>query len=230
MLVSVKELEDYTKIKLEKDTSLQIYIDSAKDIIVNYLGYDPEIKLITEINKGLGTNKIFLKNKPIYSIYRINDYETGEEIFSPKRGVSQEYYIEEEKIIFDNLIIPKDKKIIVKYVYGYGFLDFSINSFYGGEANTLDWATFLNCGTAYDEFSDIISGGNSNNLTIVDIDVPPILKQTILRIATLLLTEADNNIGITSKQFGDSGGRTFINYTNFDKYLNPLSRYRLMVI
>lgn len=58
--------------------------------------------------------------------------------------------------------------------------------------------------------------------------VPELMKLTVLRIAALLQSESDSNIGITSKSFGDAGTRVFQNYTNFDKYLLPLSRYKLL--
>jgi len=58
------------------------------------------------------------------------------------------------------------------------------------------------------------------------IEIPEIIKLTIMRIAAILQTEGDSNIGITSKSFGDSGTRTFINTTNFDKYLIQISNYR----
>ena len=57
-----------------------------------------------------------------------------------------------------------------------------------------------------------------------------IVYLTILRIAALLQSESDNNIGVTSKSFGESGGRTFINTVNFDKYLVQISKYKLLVI
>jgi len=57
-----------------------------------------------------------------------------------------------------------------------------------------------------------------------------IIKLTVMRIAAILQTESDSNIGITSKSFGDSGSRTFINTTNFDKYLIQLSQYRVIRI
>jgi hypothetical protein len=60
--------------------------------------------------------------------------------------------------------------------------------------------------------------------------LPGIIKMTVLRIASLLQNESDSNIGITSKSFADSGTRTFINYTNFDKYLIQISNYKLLVI
>lgn len=55
--------------------------------------------------------------------------------------------------------------------------------------------------------------------------LPIIVKQTIFRIATLLKTEANGNIGITSKSYGDNS-RSFLNFTSFEKYLMPLSRMR----
>jgi len=57
--------------------------------------------------------------------------------------------------------------------------------------------------------------------------IPAIIKLTTLRIAGILQTENNNNIGISSKSFQDSGTRTFVNTTNFDKYLLPISDYRI---
>jgi len=68
---------------------------------------------------------------------------------------------------------------------------------------------------------------------LVDFDagfenVPDLIKLTCLRIAAILQTEADNNIAITSKSFGESGSRTFYNFTNFQKYLLPISKWKLV--
>jgi hypothetical protein len=60
--------------------------------------------------------------------------------------------------------------------------------------------------------------------------LPKIIKLTVLRIASLLQTESDNNIGITSKSFADSGTRTFLNTTDYYKYLIPISFYKLITI
>lgn len=59
-------------------------------------------------------------------------------------------------------------------------------------------------------------------------NVPDLIKLTCLRIAAILQTEADNNIAITSKSFGESGSRTFYNFTNFQKYLLPISKWKLV--
>ena len=58
-------------------------------------------------------------------------------------------------------------------------------------------------------------------------DLPQIIKLTVLRIAALLQTESNNNIGISGKSFMD-GSRTFTNFTNFDKYLIACSKYKLI--
>ena len=58
-------------------------------------------------------------------------------------------------------------------------------------------------------------------------DLPAIIKLTVLRIAALLQTESNNNIGISGKSFID-GSRTFTNFTNFSKYLDVCSKYKLI--
>jgi len=63
-----------------------------------------------------------------------------------------------------------------------------------------------------------------------NIETPEIIKLTIMRIASILQTESDSNIGVTSKSFGDSGTRTFINTVNFDKYLMQIAKYRVIRI
>ena len=58
-------------------------------------------------------------------------------------------------------------------------------------------------------------------------DLPQIIKLTVLRIAALLQTESNNNIGISGKSFMD-GSRTFTNFTDFSKYLIQCSKYKLI--
>ena len=67
------------------------------------------------------------------------------------------------------------------------------------------------------------------NKALADFEtLPGIVKLTILRIAALMQTESEGNIGITSKQFGESGSRTFIKTTDYTPYLQPLSKYRVV--
>lgn len=57
--------------------------------------------------------------------------------------------------------------------------------------------------------------------------IPETIKTTILQIASLMLQESGGNIGITGKSFAENS-RTFINYTNFNKWLHKLDSYRIM--
>jgi hypothetical protein len=58
--------------------------------------------------------------------------------------------------------------------------------------------------------------------------VPGIIQLTAMRIASLLSMEAGENIGVTSTSFDGGSSRTFINYTNFSKYLAAISNYRVV--
>ena len=58
-------------------------------------------------------------------------------------------------------------------------------------------------------------------------EIPAIFKQVNIEIANLIQTMSGNNIGITSKSFGSDGSRTFIQNTNYDRYLQNLSIYKL---
>jgi hypothetical protein len=58
---------------------------------------------------------------------------------------------------------------------------------------------------------------------------PGLIQMTVLRIATLLMQESNGNIGITGKSF-DTNSRSFINYSDFNKYLKPLDPLRIIRI
>lgn len=57
--------------------------------------------------------------------------------------------------------------------------------------------------------------------------MPKVIKLSIMRIATLMLSETNGNIGLTGKSFADNS-RTFINYSNYKKYLEPLDGLRIV--
>ena len=62
------------------------------------------------------------------------------------------------------------------------------------------------------------------------LSLPAIIKQSIMRIAALLKTEANGNIGLTSTSYGTDGIRNYLNFTNFQKYLSPLRGYKAVWI
>jgi hypothetical protein len=66
----------------------------------------------------------------------------------------------------------------------------------------------------------VFTGGYSSS------DIPGVMKMTALRIAGVLAAEGDGNIGITSKSFGETGSRVFLN-SKFDRYLEALEEYRI---
>ena len=58
-------------------------------------------------------------------------------------------------------------------------------------------------------------------------EMPSVIVVSILRIATLMLSETGGNIGLTGKSFADNS-RTFVNYSNYRKYLQPLDSLRIL--
>ena len=56
--------------------------------------------------------------------------------------------------------------------------------------------------------------------------VPGDIVQTALRIAGVLHAESDGNIGISSKSFGESGSRVFLN-SNLERYLVAIDKYKI---
>ena len=77
-------------------------------------------------------------------------------------------------------------------------------------------------------FTNSIPRGNKIAITYTAgfVTVPDIIKTAALRIAALMLEETNGNIGTTGKTFADMS-KQFISYTNYDKYLRPLSGYKL---
>jgi len=58
--------------------------------------------------------------------------------------------------------------------------------------------------------------------------VPALIQMAVMEIASLLSQQAGENIGVSSTTFDGGNTRSFINYTSFEKYLRPLSSYRVV--
>jgi hypothetical protein len=182
--VSVEEFAKYSNVFGEENIQ-QHYIDSAENIVSNYLGYSPTLHDYIHRFDGTGTNELQLKARPIKEL-------TGIEINGENVSTAEFSFGDTEFIQFTQIFPGGNQNVKVTYQAGWGI-------------------------TPGD---DVINGEF----------VPPVIKMSVLRIAALLQSESDSNIGITSKSFADSGTRTFINFTNFDKYLIPISFYKLVVI
>jgi hypothetical protein len=181
--VSVEELQKYSNVYNDGELQ-QSYIDSAENIVDNYLGYSPALHSYVHYFIGNGTHELQLKAKPINTLSSV---EIDGIIIPP----TDFYFINDSEFIYYNGKFPLGSNIKVEYTAGYGIID-----------------------------------GDIGNV----IFFPQIIKLTVLRIAALLQTESDSNIGVTSKSFADSGTRTFVNTVNFDKYLLLISSYKLLVI
>ena len=171
MIISLEEFQKYTGIIDDNDTINQIYIDTAEELIKNYLGYNPNLTEYNEYYSGDGTQTLQLSAKPVETItaFTIDGVSYQAEYF----------YIQDESLfLLDKTFNEGTRNIHLEYTAGY---------------------------------SPLLG----------------IFKMTCLRLSSLLATEAEGNIGITSKSFQDAGTRTFLNTTNYDKYLQVLSPYRI---
>jgi hypothetical protein len=68
--VSVEELQKYSNVHSD-DALQQSYIDSAEDIVNNYLGYSPTMHRYAHYLIGNGTHELQLKARPIDSLISI---------------------------------------------------------------------------------------------------------------------------------------------------------------
>jgi hypothetical protein len=182
--VTMEEFQKYSNVY--GDIILQqSYIDSAENIVNNYLNYSPLLHNYHHYLNGNGTHELQLKAKPVIAIH-----------FLTVNGVSvpvSEFLNTNDEFIYYNQIFPTGvRNIEISYSAGWGTIP--------------------------------------DNDVINEPLIPAVIRMTVLRIAALLQTESDGNIGITSKSFADSGSRTFISTINFDKYLIQLSPFKLIVI
>ena len=218
--ITLNEFASYTGVRNENTILQQSYIDSAQDIVENYLCYKLQLQnYVSKIN-GTGTDEIQLKAKPVKTVFKVlinnesqklSNFETAEEFLSIKDGV-----------------FPQgNKNITVVYEAGYEKRTDLGNILDGGGADN-NSTDIIDGSDAFNEGAEI-NGGDAffkDNKNYI----PNVILSSVLRIAALLQSESDQNIGVTSKSVGDSGARTFINTVNFEKYLLPISRYRLLII
>lgn len=170
MIVTINEFNKYTGV--QGDSLAQNYIDSAADVVANYLGYNPEQSNYSEDTDGNGADCISLKANNITAI---------------------------SKVKINGIEVP--------------VIDFySKNNWF-----------YYRCGW-FDEGKQNIhieytAGWTSSTM-------PKIIKQTVMQIAALLQVESGQNIGVSSKSFGDSGTRTFLSTRKYDDYLSHISKYK----
>ena len=216
--VSLEQFSQYTGVHAEPE-KLQSFIDAAEGMVENYLGYELGVKKYVTVANGNGREDARLEARPIREILKVS--VNDEPIPITRFEAVNEY------IYYKNGIFPEGRRNII-VVYNAGFDTDTVISdndlFDGGDAanDADDYVGNADATTV----SPILDGGNALLESGAN-NIPAEIILTILRIAALLESEANQNIGITSKSFSESGTRTFHNFTNFSKYLFPISRYRL---
>jgi hypothetical protein len=206
--VSVERFQRYCGVQAKPEL-LKTYIDAAQNILASYLGYEPSYTHYTTIVQGTGTSQVSLQAKPIQTILELL---IDGEVLPSSQCITRNEFLYRKKVPF-----PEGSTIIVTYGAGYAEVEEDSGD---GDDGIIDGG---DAATVYDD-NPQASGA------LILTPMPYIIKLTVLRIAALLQAESDSNIGITSKSFGESGSRTFINYTNFDKYLLPIANYKLLVV
>jgi hypothetical protein len=226
---SLKGFKHYTNVFTEGMAEVQqkYYLTSAEQIVNSYLGYQPLLQNYRHYFNGTGTNTLFLRAKPVRELISvvIDNTELPEENFF--------FNDTSESLIYKNGIFNDGlNNVFVSYSAGYNIIvDDAVD---GGHAESAYYdydyeaeQKHIDAGNA-----STVESGNPDNEYFIDDNTlfPKLIIQTVYRIAALLQSEGDSNIGVTSKSFGDSGSRTFINFTNFDKYLFPIAKYKLTVL
>lgn len=172
-------------------------------------------------------------------IITIEDLQKFTQIYPDDNQNQQELFIQAATDIVCNYLRynPEEKEYNI-FVNGNGINEIEINYKpiteikeikVNNEKTNIEKIAFTDNCIFYKD-NNIFPKGNKNINIIFKAGyktIPAIIKLTTLRIAGILQTENNNNIGISSKSFQDSGTRTFVNTTNFDKYLLQISDYRI---
>jgi hypothetical protein len=217
VIVRLSDFQKYTNVRNSGGSDLQTgLLLSAEAVVENYLGYNPTEAVYDDFFDGKGYGVLRLRARPVRAVTRIE--------INGAPCAPEDFYTDgrSEFITRKDGVFPAGfRNVRVSYVAGYNNTppeppDPEDEDWDGGEAGS--------------EYGETIDGGGAFNKEEDGTDMPKIIKLTIMRIAAILQTESDGNIGVTSKSFGENGDRTFVSYTNFDKYLLPLSNYKLLVV
>jgi len=216
--VSLEQFSQYTGVH-DNPEKLQSFIDAAEGMVMNYLGYELGTRKYVTTANGNGREDVQLEARPVREILSV--FINDEPVPTSHFETVNEY------IYYKNGIFPEGRRNII-VVYNAGFdtdMDIPDNDLYDGGDATNDSDDYIGNADA-STVSPILDGGNAL-LESGATTIPSEIIITILRIAALLESESNQNIGVTSKQFAESGSRTFVNFTSLQKYLFPISRYRL---
>lgn len=175
-LVTVSQFNTYSG-NFEDDADSvslkQTCLDSAENIVTQYLGYNPSSQSYEQFVSGIGDYKLYLNSRPITGV---NYLKIGDEEIDLTQIECKDNYIYETNR--NNIFKVGVDNIYIEY-----------------------------------------TGGQKI--------IPQLIVLTILRIASLMLMETNGNIGLSGKSFSDSS-RSFVSYSNYQKYLQPLNSLCIM--
>jgi len=161
-----------------------------------------------------------------------NDFETSTDVDE----IKTDCILSAQKIA-SNYLGYEIEETNIKEVFYNIYNDFIVLRGYVTKVNTLkiDGTTIDSDDVTIDKYYITISDYTNYKNVKVEVDytigwtdttVDNIFKVVIAEIATLLYIQTHKNIGITGLVGSDGMSRTFVNYTNFDKYLRKLEGYR----
>jgi len=221
-VITAGDLQKFNGVQIDNVEYLQVFVEIAQNMAEDFLGYGLGHRTYVRRADGNGRNWTRLEARPVSEILRVVidgvDYPTN--LFR----VSNEFLYFRKGETF-----PRGyENIQIVYNAGYQAINVSAGrDFDGGDSGTESDFTVGDADAATEapviDAGGALPGDGGN-------EVPPVIKSAIVRIAALMFQETNGNIGITGKSFGDSGSRTFTNYVNYQKYLMPISGYRLTVI
>ena len=115
-LCSIAQVKSYMGIDSsvpEKDLSIELYVNSASDIVDKYLGYDPKTQTYTqELHSGTGTKFLVTNARPITTITTILEDGTAVTITN---FINASWYIDG----YDYTFVRGHNNYKVTYVAGY---------------------------------------------------------------------------------------------------------------
>ena len=177
----------------------------------------------------------------IVSLAEFNEYTQNFEDSTEAIKLKTSYLLAAEQIVSEYLGYNPQQKIYDESFSGIGDYKLYLHArpikvvselFVNGLAMPLDMIA-VNDDYIYEIFRRRIFLEGLNNIHCSYIagysavEMPELIKVSIMRIAALMLQEQGGNIGLTGKSMGENS-RTFINYSSYEKYLKPLEGLRVI--
>jgi hypothetical protein len=124
--VTIQDFQKFTNVYQDSDSLQQSYIDSAENIVENYLGYSPVLNSYTNILKGNGSKELQLKARPIRNIISLE---------IDNESVNINNIVTKNEFIYYRDSFPDGSLIYINYIAG--FNNNVDNTIDGGDADDI---------------------------------------------------------------------------------------------